>query len=94
MRDGDPRPGGPDPSPRTAGAWDRLARSPLRAALAALVGAAAAGAYAELVGCRTGTCPLTSNVWIATLYGAGVGAVVGWPTRREAAAERARADRR
>ncbi len=75
-----------------AGAWTRLSRSPLRAAIAALVGALGAGAYAHFVGCRTGTCPITSNVWIAALYGAGVGAAVGWPNRRPAA-ERAPAER-
>jgi hypothetical protein len=47
----------------------------------AALGAAAAGAYAWFIGCETGTCPLTSNVWIATLYGTFVGAVAGWPAR-------------
>jgi hypothetical protein len=62
-------------------AWRRIARSPARAAIAGILGASAAAAYAHFVGCRTGTCPLTSNVWIASLYGAAVGAVVGWPER-------------
>ncbi len=73
-------------------AWRRLSRSPARAAVAAIVGASAAAAYAHFVGCRTGTCPLTSNVWTASLYGAAVGAVVGWPERRERAASAARTD--
>ncbi|BDG02251.1 DUF6132 family protein [Anaeromyxobacter oryzae] len=51
-------------------------------ALAALAGAGIGAAYAHFVGCRTGTCPLTSNVWIASLYGGGVGALIGLPSRR------------
>jgi hypothetical protein len=61
--------------------WERFARSPLRAAVAALAGAAAMAAYAHFIGCRTGTCLLTSNVWIASIYGAAVGALIGWPGR-------------
>ena len=59
----------------------RLARSPWRAAGAAALGAGAAALYARFVGCSTGTCPLTSNVWIAASWGAMVGAVLGWPAR-------------
>lgn len=50
-------------------------------ALAASVGAAVAVTYAHFVGCRTGTCPITSSAWNAALYGALVGTVVGWPNR-------------
>jgi hypothetical protein len=65
----------------------------VRAVLAALVGAGAAAAYAYFVGCRTGTCLITSNVWTASLYGASIGAVAGWPTRRAPAAQERAADR-
>ena len=65
----------------TRGAWHRFSRSHLRTLAAGLLFASAAAAYAYLVGCRTGTCPLTSNVWTASLYGAFVGAIVGWPVR-------------
>jgi len=84
----------PDPAPAGQsaaapagpfGLWRRLSRSHLRAALAAGVGAAGGAAYAHFIGCKTGTCPLTSSVWIAGLYGAAVGAVVGWPNRTRAA---------
>jgi hypothetical protein len=64
------------------GAWHRFSRSHLRTLAAGLLFASAAAAYAHFVGCRTGTCPLTSNVWTASLYGAFVGAIVGWPVRR------------
>jgi uncharacterized protein DUF6132 len=53
-------------------------------ALAALAGAGIGAAYSHFVGCRTGTCPITSNIWIASLYGGGVGALIGMPSRRAA----------
>jgi len=33
-------------------------------------------AYYKFVGCSTGTCPLTSNPFISTIYGAVLGALV------------------
>jgi hypothetical protein len=33
--------------------------------------------YYYLVGCQTGTCPLTSNPYISTAYGALVGFLLG-----------------
>jgi outer membrane lipoprotein SlyB len=66
---------------RPAGRWGRLSRSHARTALVAFVGAAAGGAYAYFIGCKTGTCPLTSSVWTASVYGALVGGVLGWPNR-------------
>ncbi len=52
--------------------------------LAVLLGAAVGVGYSRLVGCRTGTCPLTSNAWTAGLYGALVGLVMtmGWSGAR------------
>jgi hypothetical protein len=44
--------------------------------LAAMLGAAAGYAYYKFVGCRTGACPLTSNPWISTIYGAFVGGLL------------------
>jgi hypothetical protein len=74
--------------------WRRLWRSPWRAALAAALGAAAGGAYAHFVGCRTGTCLITSSVWTASIYGAAVGALAGWPSRAAAAQAGAEAEDR
>ena len=67
--------------PRPIGRWARLSRSHARTAVVAFLGAAAGGAYAYFIGCKTGTCPLTSSVWTASLYGALVGGVLGWPAR-------------
>ena len=73
--------------------WRRLSRSHLRAAIAAAIGASAGAAYAHFVGCKTGTCPITSSVWTASLYGAAVGALAGWPSRAEPQARGASEDR-
>lgn len=67
--------------PTVAERWRRFSASYLRAAAGGLLGAIAGAAYAHFVGCRTGTCPLTSSIWSAGTFGGLVGAVVGWPTR-------------
>lgn len=50
-----------------------------------VVGAAVGGmlgyGYYRLVGCASGTCPLTSNPWVSSLYGMVLGALLsggGW----------------
>jgi hypothetical protein len=49
----------------------------LRTALFVAGGALAGFLYARFVGCKTGACPLTSNVYTASLYGAVVGLLAG-----------------
>lgn len=44
--------------------------------LPVVIGAAGGYVYYRVVGCRTGGCPLTSNPWISTLYGALLGALL------------------
>lgn len=76
---------------RPSSPWHRLSRSRYRGLAAAALGAILGAAYAHFIGCRTGTCPLTSSVWTAGLYGAAVGGLAGWPGRdRQRAAPRGR----
>ena len=42
-------------------------------ALPVILGGAGGFLYYRIVGCKTGACPLTSNPWISTLYGALIG---------------------
>jgi hypothetical protein len=46
--------------------------------LAYVVGGGIVGfAYHKIVGCRSGTCPITANPYISTLYGALMGFFAG-----------------
>ena len=46
-------------------------------AIGAVVGAVLGFAYYRFVGCASGGCPITSNPWISTSYGAAMGALLG-----------------
>lgn len=48
----------------------------LRVIIGGLAGGCLGFAYYKLVGCSTGTCPLTSNPFVSTLYGMVVGALI------------------
>jgi hypothetical protein len=40
-------------------------------------------AYFYFVGCRTGTCPISSNPFVSTIYGAVLGAIVSFPSNKK-----------
>ena len=63
-----------------------LLRRHARTLLGAAGGALGGGLYAHFVGCRTGTCMITSNVWIAAIFFGITGAVALMPgaPRRDA----------
>jgi hypothetical protein len=69
---------------RGEGGWKRLWSSPWRAAIFAVGGAVAGVVYYELVGCRTGTCALTSSAWRSALFFGLAATVAGFPERRPA----------
>lgn len=44
-----------------------------------LVGGGLGFSYYYFIGCRTGTCPITSSPWISTVYGSLIGVIIAWP---------------
>ena len=53
-----------------------LTAAVLRVALGVIIGGALGFAYYKFIGCRTGACPITSNPWISTFYGALMGFLI------------------
>ena len=53
----------------------------LRILLGIVLGSAVGFAYYKFVGCSSGTCPLTSNPIISTLYGGLLGALLAGSLR-------------
>jgi hypothetical protein len=49
----------------------------LYSAIGTMLGASGAFLYYFLIGCATGTCAITSNPWLSTLWGAVMGFLVG-----------------
>jgi hypothetical protein len=54
----------------------------IKRGLLALVGGIGGYAYYYFIGCASGACPITSNPYISTAYGALVGVVAGWTSNR------------
>ncbi len=59
-----------------------LVRRHWRTALGAAAGATGGALYAHFVGCRTGTCLITSSVWTAGAFFGLTGALVAMPGPR------------
>lgn len=55
----------------------------LKLALSTVAGALLGYAYYYFIGCNTGTCPITSNWHVSTLYGAGMGLIASFPTKKK-----------
>jgi hypothetical protein len=49
--------------------------------LSVLAGAVLGFAYHRLVGCRTGSCPITASPYVSTIYGAVMGYLVSGALR-------------
>jgi hypothetical protein len=47
-----------------------------------VLGALGGFAYYAFIGCASGTCPITSNPYISTGYGALIGATLGWERKK------------
>ena len=45
----------------------------MKIVIGVVVGAILGFTYYKLVGCSSGSCPITSNPWISTFYGATLG---------------------
>ena len=54
----------------------RLARQLARTLPGVALGAIAGYAYYHFIGCTSGSCPITSNPWISTVYGAAMGGLL------------------
>ncbi len=53
----------------------------IKMSLFAVGGAVLGYAYYYFIGCRTGSCPITGNPFISTLYGMLMGTVLGFDSR-------------
>ncbi len=53
----------------------------LRLIIGVIIGGSLGYALYRFVGCSTGTCPITSNPWISTIYGVILGVVIAMTGR-------------
>jgi hypothetical protein len=55
----------------------------LKRILPVVVGGLLGYSYYFFIGCRTGSCPITSNPWISTIYGAFAGLIISIPSKKK-----------
>jgi len=55
----------------------------IKISLFAALGAGLGFAYYYFIGCRSGSCPITSNGYLTTMYGALMGLILGFPTKKK-----------
>ena len=55
----------------------------LKRILPVVAGAILGYSYYHFIGCSSGTCPITSNPFISTAYGAFVGLIFAFPTKKK-----------
>lgn len=60
----------------------------LKTGLFILIGAIGGYAYYHFIGCRSGACAITSSPYISTVYGAVIGLVWSFPTKKGKTNER------
>jgi hypothetical protein len=60
---------------RLKGRWTVI----VRLLVGAVVGGVLGYAVYRFIGCSTGTCPITSNPWISTIFGVVMGTLVAAP---------------
>ena len=63
---------------------DWLKKIPLkRLSLGVVLGAIAGYAYYYFIGCKSGTCAITSSPVISTMYGSVIGFLFAFPTKKK-----------
>ena len=55
----------------------------LKIALGAVVGGGLGYAYYYYIGCASGTCAMTSSPYISVLYGAALGVLFNFPSKKK-----------
>jgi hypothetical protein len=55
----------------------------IKSVIAVAVGALAGFGYYYFIGCKSGSCPISGNPYISTLYGAMMGLIFVFPSRKK-----------